>query len=268
MLDSDFLLITLSLEVEVSLNMPNHPTELRRQIPVDVQTKVRVVLQARTDSHRLPGKSMMQVAGFPLAILAGLRAANTGLEVLLATTKRSVDDLLVEAAISAGLPVYRGETDNVTQRLIDSCIDLADNAILVRLTGDNVLPDGDLIEEVLDHFINTNQIFTSTVKCQVPYGISVEVMRIGTLKKSLNLSQTEFDVEHVTPPLDRTFPDSIPPIKHPDGDLRKYRCTVDTQSDFEVIKHLFSTVDSPVSEGWRKLVSLLINDIHASKEDR
>jgi spore coat polysaccharide biosynthesis protein SpsF len=208
---------------------------------------------------------MMQVAGFPLAILAGLRAGNTGLEVMLATTKRSVDDLLVEAAISAGLSVYRGETDNVTQRLIDSCKDLTNDSILVRITGDNVLPDGDLIEEVLDYFVSTNQIFTSTIKCQVPYGISVEVMRIGTLKKSLSLSETESDVEHVTPPLDRTFPDSPPPIKHPIGDLTKYRCTVDTQSDFEVIKHLFSTVDSPVSEGWRKLVSLLINDYHSFK---
>ena len=248
--------------------MPNQPSELLRQFRVDVQSKVRVVLQARTDSQRLPGKSMMQVAGFPLAILAGLRAANTGLEVMLATTKRSVDDLLVEAAISAGLSVYRGETENVTQRLIDSCKDLTDDSILVRLTGDNVLPDGDLIEEVLDYFIKTNQIFTSTIKCQVPYGISVEVMRIGTLKKSLILSQTEFDVEHVTPLLDRTFPDSTPPIKHPIRDLMKYRCTVDTRSDFEVIKHLFSTVDSPVSEGWRKLVSLLIKECYAAEHNK
>lgn len=224
------------------------------------RSRIRVVLQARTDSKRLPGKSMMLVSGFPLAVLAGLRAANTGLEVLLATSNRSIDDLLSEAAISAGLLVYRGESENVRRRIIDSCDDLTDDAILVRLTGDNVLPDGNLIDEVLEYFIKTNQVFTSTIKCQIPYGISVEVVRLGTLKKSLDWSGSEIDDEHVTPILSSMFPDSVAPLKHPEGDLSNYRCTVDTQSDFDIIKRVFSKVESPLTASWKNLVTLLISE--------
>ena len=223
------------------------------------RSRIRVVLQARTDSQRLPGKSMMMVAGFPLAVLAGLRAANTGLEVLIATTGRPIDNVLADAATSAGLLVYRGELENVRQRIIDSCKDLTDDSIVVRLTGDNVLPDGELIEEVLEHFINTEQIFTSTVKCPVPYGIAVEITRLGTLKQSREWSQTDLDAEHVTRNLSKMFPNSIPPLKHPDGDLSIFRCTVDTQKDFEIIDNLFSKVRSPLTASWKNLVSLLIS---------
>ena len=188
-----------------------------------IVSKIRVVLQARTDSTRLPGKSLLLISGFPLAVLAGLRAANTGFEVLLATTSRSIDNSLAEEAISAGLLVYRGESTNVRQRIIDSCNDLTDDAILVRLTGDNVLPDGDLINEVLKFFTSTNQIFTSTLECQIPYGVAVEVLRLGTLKKSLDWGRTDFDCEHVTPAISKKVPHLSPPIKHPAGNLRKLR---------------------------------------------
>jgi spore coat polysaccharide biosynthesis protein SpsF len=222
-------------------------------------SKIRVVLQARTDSQRLSGKSMMLVSGFPLAVLAGLRAANTGLEVVIATTSRSIDDLLAEAVDSAGLLVYRGESANVRQRIIDSCEDLTDDAILVRLTGDNVFPDGDLIDEVLKFFINTNQIFTSTIACQIPYGVAVEVVRLGTLKKSLDWGRTKFDSEHVTSSISNNVPHVSPPVKHPAGNLSEFRCTVDTQKDFETVRNLFSKVESPITVSWRTLVSLLIN---------
>ena len=232
------------------------------------QSRTRVVLQARTDSQRLSGKSMMLVSGFPLAVLAGLRAANTGLEVLLATTNRSIDDLLAEAAFSAGLLVYRGESANVRQRIIDSCEDLTDDAILVRLTGDNVFPDGDLIDEVLRYFIDTNQIFTSTIACQIPYGVAVEVVRLGTLKKSLDWGQTKFDSEHVTTAISNKVHHVSPPVKHPAGNLSKFRCTVDTQKDFETIRNLFSKVESPTAVSWRTLVSLLINQAEINDESQ
>lgn len=223
-------------------------------------SKIRVVLQARTDSQRLPGKSMMLVSGYPLAVLAGLRAANTGLEVLFATTNRSLDDLLAEAAKTAGLLVYRGETNNVRKRIIDACEDLPEDAILVRLTGDNVLPDGALIDEIVRNFIAKSQVFCSTQNCPIPYGISVEVMRLGILRESIYWGQSRDDDEHVTPAISNLMSHSIPPVKHPDGDLSKYRCTVDTQSDFDMITNLFSKVDSPITVGWQTLISILVNE--------
>lgn len=62
-----------------------------------------VVLQARTGSHRLPGKALHILAGRPLVThcLERLIAARIG-TVVLATTTASADDALVHIADNLG----------------------------------------------------------------------------------------------------------------------------------------------------------------------
>ena len=70
-----------------------HP--LPQQYPrVVTAPRVRIVLQARTSSHRLPAKSLLPVAGVPLAVLCAHRLGSTGREVVLATSTERSDDLL------------------------------------------------------------------------------------------------------------------------------------------------------------------------------
>ncbi|MDB4718690.1 hypothetical protein OAG11_07460, partial [Verrucomicrobia bacterium] len=48
-------------------------------------SKIRIILQARLGSSRLPGKCLLSVGGYPLVVLSALRAANTGIPLVLAT---------------------------------------------------------------------------------------------------------------------------------------------------------------------------------------
>ncbi|WP_424604004.1 cytidylyltransferase domain-containing protein, partial [Acinetobacter baumannii] len=53
-----------------------------------------VVLQARTNSSRLPGKVLLHLAGMPVVVLAAKRAGNTGRQVIVATSDERTDDAL------------------------------------------------------------------------------------------------------------------------------------------------------------------------------
>ena len=50
------------------------------------------IIQARTSSTRLQAKALLNVAGYPSAILAALRAANRNHETILATSDDRSDD--------------------------------------------------------------------------------------------------------------------------------------------------------------------------------
>ena len=105
-----------------------------------MKPRVRVVLQARMSSSRLPGKAMMPIAGIPMVILAALRAGNQGHEVLVATSDATSDDAIADACETRGVRVVRGPLDDVLGRFLIASEDLDDADIVVRLTADNVVP--------------------------------------------------------------------------------------------------------------------------------
>ena len=59
-----------------------------------------VVIQARTNSSRLPAKVLLPIAGLPIVVLSAKRAANTGLDTIVITSTEESDDILVEKFIT------------------------------------------------------------------------------------------------------------------------------------------------------------------------
>src|SRR5579872_736077 len=113
---------------------------------------VRIVLQARTSSSRLPAKSLLPVGGLPLAVLCARRLANTGREVILATSSDCSDDLLAAVAEEHGIKVFRGSLEDVLARFVACTADLADEDLIVRATADNALPDGVFVDQLIALF--------------------------------------------------------------------------------------------------------------------
>lgn len=219
-------------------------------------TGIHIILQARVNSARLPGKALLPVAGWPSAILAALRAARGGHAVTLATSSEPSNDPLAAAARAAGVAVFRGSEQDVLGRFVTATQDLPDTAVLVRLTADNVFPDGDFVT-LLAAALGTADIIGTASAKGLPYGLSGEAFRLSALRRAAAATDAPFDREHVTPWLYRHSRSAVFAKLDGEIDLPCLRCTLDVADDYDVLTQTFEGVSDPVAIGWRDLVARL-----------
>lgn len=219
-----------------------------------------VILQARTNSSRLPGKVLLPIQGMPLAVLAAKRAANTGRDVIVATSLEPSDDGLASLIQSYGLRCYRGSLENTLGRVVSALSAYNDQAIIFRLTADNVFPDGQLLDEMLCDFLarNLSYLCCNGEPSGLPYGMSVEVTRLGHLREAATNATCSYDQEHVTPYIIRKF-GSTYFQKYSSLKKGHYRCTIDCLDDYVGIQRVFVDVVNPVQESAFSLMKQLEN---------
>ncbi len=206
-----------------------------------------VVLQARTNSSRLPGKVLLPISGIPLVVLAAKRAANTGLNVLVATSSECTDDALVETLVRHGIAWYRGSLNNTLQRIVDGLNSYPDDTVVFRLTADNIFPDGQLLDE-MEIFLKENglrYLTSSGPTTGLPYGVSAELFYLEDLRESAQLTQNTYDQEHVTPFIRRKYGDSCFDMNR-ELEMSHYRATIDGFDDYVAMSHVFKGVANPV----------------------
>lgn len=207
------------------------------------------VLQARTNSSRLPGKVLLPINGMPLAALAAKRAANTGRDIIIATSLESSDDGLAALIQSYGLRCFRGNLENTLDRVVSALSAYDDQTIVFRLTADNVFPDGALLDEVEQEFLDKKleYLCCNGEHSGLPYGMSVEVTRLVHLREAVANSICAFDQEHVTPYVIRKFGATYFE-KYKDLKKGHFRCTIDCLDDYLSIQMVFSDVDDLINE--------------------
>lgn len=225
---------------------------------------VRVILQARTTSSRLPAKVLLPLAGLPLSVLAARRVARDGLDVVVATSTEPEDDLLARTLSDAGLNVLRGPLHNVLARFVMATADLPDEAICLRLTSDNPGPDADFLRLLVDQFRNSGAHYLAYGNngAWLPYGLSAEAFRVGDLRAcaagDLAGQDADYVREHVTPAIRAAHAlRHRPPLPDWDHDMGHLRCTVDTLDDYLRMAALFQGYADPVSVPWRDLVATM-----------
>lgn len=207
---------------------------------------ITLLLQARTNSSRLPGKVLLPVGGIPLVVLAALRAGNTGHPVCVVTSHEASDDVLCDVLKHWNIDYYRGELENTLKRFVDALDGVPDDHIVVRLTGDNVFPDGAFINELIEDFIarDLSYLGCGGEDSGLPYGVSAEVTCAGYLREAHTQAETTFDREHVTPKIIEKFGRTLFEAYGTMG-MSQYRCTVDTLDDYLQVCRLFSTAEKP-----------------------
>jgi len=219
-----------------------------------------VILQARTASSRLPGKALLPVAGYPSAVLAALRAANQGHELLVATSDHSSDDDLARTIRAHGVEVFRGSLDDVLGRYYFATLNLPGDCIVIRLTGDNVLPDGGFVGELASAFAQSglDYLCESSPQSRLPYGLSGEAFFVDVLRKAHAAANSAYDREHVGPWIARNCRvGNYSPLCLGPSDYSHLRCTIDDEEDYRRIVRLFDGVADPVHAGWLELTQKL-----------
>lgn len=197
-----------------------------------------IVLQARIGSTRLPGKVLEPIAGRPMLehCVRRLRAAGIG-PVVLATTERPEDDVLVDLAGTLEVPVFRGSEDDVLGRYIGAAVQYGLDPV-IRATADNPLVDGAAAGRLLQ-VIGASGV---DYACEVglPVGAAVEAVRIEALVQAALFATDPSDREHVTTFIKRRqdffkvrLVPAPPALRSP-----ALRLTVDTAEDLARVRGL------------------------------
>ena len=227
----------------------------------------RVVLQARTNSSRLPAKVLLPLGGHPLAVLAASRVARDGGDVVVAIPEGAQDDLLARALAAAGLKTVRGPLEDVLGRFLLATRDMDPQGIVVRMTCDNPLPDAGFVEAVVEnyHGAQVRYLAYGNDGQWLPYGLSAEVFRVADLRAAAG-SDDPYVREHVTPSIRAAHaPWARPALPDWSEDRGHLRCTVDTLEDYLRVSRLFTGPDDgpddghadPVGTPWRSLADRL-----------
>lgn len=218
-----------------------------------------VVVQARVASTRLPAKALLPIAGLPSFVLCARRAANTGLRVVVATSTERADDALAAAAQQAGITLMRGPHDDVLGRFVQACAGLHGDAAVVRLTADNMLPDGRFVAALLDEFRRrgVDYLGSASPADGRPYGLSAEVFSVAMLRRAAAAATSPFDREHVTPWIRREGRAATSMQEAAPAHWSRLRCTLDTFEDYTRLLQVFDGETDAVGAPWERLVERL-----------
>jgi spore coat polysaccharide biosynthesis protein SpsF len=167
-----------------------------------------LVIQARMDSSRLPGKVLLPfgkstVLGF---LLNRLRAHFKDAVIIVATSTNTKDQQIVDYCNDLRVRVICGDETNVLSRYIKVARE-CNTKHLVRLTSDNPLISTELIERCVEKHQLTGAELTSTrhisddlsIHRVSPKGMSVDVIKVSALMALENLNLKPYEYEHVIP---------------------------------------------------------------------
>lgn len=200
------------------------------------------IIQARMGSTRLPGKIMKMVNGKSLLDYELERIKRSKLldEIVLATTIQEKDDYIVNYCNERNIKVVRGSEDNVLERYYYAAKEVKAD-VVVRMTSDCPLIDPGIIDDLVAFYLENNFDYVSNTQNRTyPRGMDTEVFSFSVLEQAYLNAEKEYEKEHVTPYI--YFNPGIFSIGQVtnDQDLSKYRLTVDTNEDFELISILLN----------------------------
>jgi spore coat polysaccharide biosynthesis protein SpsF len=200
------------------------------------------IIQARSGSTRLPGKVLMDIAGYPMVsrVVQRSRQARLLTEVVLATSTEERDEPLARLAAQLDVPCFRGSEGDVLSRFFGAT--QAFNAdLVVRLTADCPLLDGAVIDQVVRVFQESEGMdyVSNTLERTYPRGLDTEVFTRDALARAHREAKLPYEREHVTPYI-YNHPElfSLRNVTHI-PDLSAYRMTVDEAIDLEAVRRIY-----------------------------
>ncbi len=208
--------------------------------------KTVIIVQARMNSTRLPGKVLMRIMNKTLLEyqIERLKRVSLADQIVIATTINKSDIPIVELCRQLAIPCFRGSENDVLARYHDAALE-HDADIVVRITSDCPLIDPIVVDNVIGYFGDNYGAYDYVSNVQTrtyPRGMDCEVFTSSVLNIINHEAFEPSDREHVT-----TY------IYHHPGRFRigsityhkdrsHHRWTVDTYEDFILVKNIIENI--------------------------
>lgn len=170
--------------------------------------KIDIIIEARMNSTRLPGKVLLPIMDKPLLLLMveRLKRINFISDIIIATTENRSDDVICNLAKKEKISFYRGSEDDVLGRVLNAA-KFYGTEIIVEITSDNPLAEPKLVEEILSFFLDKKNNFdiistdmgyyNQNSLITFPLGLGVKVFKTELLEEVSSKTNHPIDREHV-----------------------------------------------------------------------
>lgn len=221
--------------------------------------KAALVVLARLESTRLPRKGLLDLGGRPLLSLTfeRLRRCEIVNDIILATTTNGADDILVDFGEEEGVPVFRGDPEDVARR----CVAGARAHKLdwfVRICGDSPFIDPQVVDLVARRFIAERpDVATNVLRRSYPIGCSAEAVEVAALARLCATTKDLRYLEHVTAFFyENPEMFQIESVEAPDNRYEGVSIAVDTPQDYERAQWVHEHASDPVTAPLDEIVQL------------
>ncbi len=205
-----------------------------------------IIAQARMTSTRLPGKVMKIVCGKPLLehFINRLKRVKSADQIVIATTINDIDNQIVDLCKKLDISYYRGSEEDVLGRYYEAAVEYGGD-IIIRITSDCPVIDPEVVDYLINFYTNNIEKYdyvSNTLKRTYPLGMDSEIISFDTLKEAHFNAYDPFDREHVSPFIKmRPQQFRLYNILYK-ADMSRYRWTLDTPEDLELISKIFDAL--------------------------
>lgn len=203
--------------------------------------KILAITQARYSSSRLPGKVLKKLGNGTVLDLHLKRIKKSELitDFYVATTTEPQSSEIEAIAQKNGFKCFHGNLDDVLDRFYQAALEIRPDFV-VRLTSDCPLIDPYYIDDLIRIFLESHVDYAANcIKPSLPDGMDAEIFTFNALETAWEEAQKKSEREHVTTFIRDCGKFKIKSVIYP-LDLGKFRLTLDTPEDYELISKLVS----------------------------
>lgn len=205
--------------------------------------KIVGIIQARINSSRLPRKVMLKLG--PKIVLdhvvSRLRECKLLNKVVVATSITKNDDEIAHWCKQNKTLAFRGSEHDVLDRYYRAMKTYKAD-IVVRITADCPLIDPDIVDQVIEGFLDGNYDGYA-LGGNFPDGLDCQVFSMNAIEKAWEEARMPSDREHVGSYIENTNPSSfnLGTLELFDN-LQFHRWTLDEQKDYEFLEKVITKV--------------------------
>jgi len=194
-----------------------------------------VIIQARMNSKRLPGKILKKIGNKTLLehIFYRLSFLKTPVKIVVATSVNPENDIVQDFCKKNNIDCFRGSEENVLERYY-LCANKYNFEHIVRLTADNPFVDIEELDNLLELYLKEKPDYAHSFD-SLPKGSGAEIFSFQTLKKSYLEGKDSHHLEHVNEYIldnpDMFRISKLQTIK--DKNRADISLTVDTEDDYQ-----------------------------------
>lgn len=197
-----------------------------------------IIIQARLNSKRLPGKVLKKICGKPMLFYIFERLNKINDLKIVATSK--FDHKIINYCKKNKIRYFASNLNNVAKRFFEICKKY-DESYFVRICADSPLIDYRIVNRMLKIFKKKKMVFLSNRNKNFPSGQTVEIVDVNYFKKKYKYFKKKSHFEHVT---SYFYEKEIKKVNFYKSkkNFSNYKMSVDTNKDFLKISKLIKKI--------------------------